>query len=309
MPTNWKPTVGAEHRRHPEVRPHERAVSAGSRAAPAAAACAARSHERGQQHEHGENEPTISGSPQPLAGASTTVRTSISSIAAVLVTARRRRIAAACRDSGERDHARRDEQDWRARRHRQQERPAPAELGQQPPNTRPTRSRSARSPCRRRAPGAVRALRERRGDDREAGGRGEGRAHALEHARDDEQRAVVDQAADGGGDDEHAEPDEQDPPSTEQVGGAAAKQQQPAVAEHVAGHDPLQLGGGETELVADRGQRHADHRDVEAVEEEDAAEHGKERPGAGLPVRSGRSWGGAHPRDSTCMCKDFLFIL
>ena len=56
-----------------------------------------------------------------------------------------------------------------------------------------------------------------------------------------EQRAVVDEPADRRGDDEHGEPDKQYAPTAEQVGGAAAEQQQTAVAEHVAGDDPLEL--------------------------------------------------------------------
>ena len=68
------------------------------------------------------------------------------------------------------------------------------------------------------------------------------------------------------------ERDEQRPPPAEEVGGAAAEQQQAAVPEHVAGDDPLQLRGREVQVGVDGGQRDADHRDVEAVEEEHAAE-------------------------------------
>ena len=119
---------------------------------------------------------------------------------------------------------------------------------------------------------ALGALGERRRDDRQARRRGEGRGGALQEARDDEQRAVVDEPAEGRGDGEDAQRDEQRPAAAEQVGGAPAEQQQAAVAEHVAGDDPLQLRGREVQVGVDRGQRDADHRDVEPVEEEHAAE-------------------------------------
>ena len=56
-------------------------------------------------------------------------------------------------------------------------------------------------------------------------------------------------------------------------------EQQAAVAEDVAADQPLQGGRGEVELGADRGQCDADHRDVEAVEEQDDAEGDQQRPG------------------------------
>ena len=91
-------------------------------------------------------------------------------------------------------------------------------------------------------------------------------------------------AAEDRGDREHGERGEQHAAAPEQVGEASAEQQQAAVAEHVAGDDPLQGGGGEVEVLADRGQRDADHGDVEPVEEEDAAEHHERAPEARVPV-------------------------
>ena len=181
-----------------------------------------------------------------------------------------------------RDHARPDRQQDERDRHGEQEGPAPAQLGQQAAEdeaereaARPGRGVDAEGPV------ALGALRERGRDDREARRRGEGRGRALEEARDDEQRAVVDEAAQGRGDREDRQADEQCPPAAEEVGGAAAEQQQAAVPEHVAGHDPLQLGGREVQLGVDRGQRHADHRDVEPVEEEHAAEDEEQQVGGG----------------------------
>ena len=95
---------------------------------------------------------------------------------------------------------------------------------------------------------------------------------------------------------EHRQRAEQHAPAPEQVGRAPAEQQQAAVAEHVTAHHPLQGRGGEAEVGVDAGERDADHRDVQSVEEEDAAEDEERDPGA--PVEGGgvSGWGGdAHP--------------
>ena len=123
-------------------------------------------------------------------------------------------------------------------------------------------------------------LGERRRDDREPGRSGERRADALDEARRDEQRPVVDEPAEAGGDHEDAKRDQEHAPAAEQVGGAAAEQQEAAVAEHVRAHDPLQRARREAEVARIDGQRDADHRDVERVQEEGAAEHEQGAPGA-----------------------------
>ena len=181
-----------------------------------------------------------------------------------------------------RDHARADRQQRERDRHGEQEGPAPAELGEHAAEHEAERE-AAGSRRRVDAEGAVALgpLSERGRDDRQARRRGEGRRGALQEARDDEQRAVVDEPAEGRGDGEDAQRDEQRPPAAEQVGGPAAEQQQAAVAEHVAGDDPLQLRGREVQVGVDRGQRDADHRDVEPVEEEHAAEHDEQEVGGG----------------------------
>ena len=111
-----------------------------------------------------------------------------------------------------------------------------------PPATRPRR----KPPLR--AGGGVDAERavalgsfgEARRDDREAGRRGERRGGALEEARQHEQRAVAGEAAERRCDSEDRKRYQQHPAPAEQVGGAAAQQQEAAVAEHVAGNDPLE---------------------------------------------------------------------
>ena len=134
----------------------------------------------------------------------------------------------------------------------QQEHPAPADLGEQAADDEAQREAG-------RAGGGVDgdrlvaggALGEARRDDRQAGRGGEGRGDALDEARGDEQRAVVDEAAEQGGHGEDAERDQEDAPAPEQVGGAAAEQQEAAVAEHVGAHDPLEAAGGHGQVGAD----------------------------------------------------------
>ena len=93
------------------------------------------------------------------------------------------------------------------------------------------------------------------------------------------------------------ERDQQHAAAAEQVGGAAAEQQEAAVAEHVAGDDPLQLRGRQAEVGLDRGERHADHRDVEPVEEQHAAEHGQQAPDRARPTAAVEEGGGGHPTE------------
>ena len=181
-----------------------------------------------------------------------------------------------------RDHARADRQQGERDRHGEQEGPAPAELGENAAEHEAERE-AAGSRRRVDAEGAVAlgAFSERGRDDRKARRGGEGCRRALEEARDDEQRAVVDEPAEGRGDGEDAQRDEQRPPPAEQVGGPTAQEEQAAVPEHVAGDDPLQLRGREVQIGVDRRQRDADHRDVESVQEEHAAEHDEQEVGGG----------------------------
>ena len=55
----------------------------------------------------------------------------------------------------------------------------------------------------------------------------------------------------------------QDAAAAEQIGGPAAEQQEAAECERVCGHDPLQVGLGEVQVAADRGQRHVDDRQID----------------------------------------------
>ena len=153
----------AEQRHRADVGPHERAPSAGCRAAPAARACAARcATNAASSAATPTNEPSVRAEAQPTSGASTTVKTS-SSIAAVTVTAPARSNAAprAGRPALGRARAgcageQRDQRD----RDGQEEHPAPADLGQQAAEHEP--EREAGGPGRgvdRAAPGCARGPR------------------------------------------------------------------------------------------------------------------------------------------------------
>ena len=173
--------------------------------------------------------------------------------------------------------------DQRDQRHRggQQEDPAPSGLRQQAADHEPEReARGSRRGVDGERLVARPSLRERGRDDRQAGRRGERRGHALDEAGRDEQRPVVHERTEHRRNREHAKGNQKHLPPTKKVCGAPAEQQEPAVAEHVRAHDPLQRARREAEVALDRRQCDADHRDVEGVQEEGAAEHEQRAPGA-----------------------------
>ena len=165
-------------------------------------------------------------------------------------------------------------------RHREQEGPAPADAGHQTSEDQAGRvAARAEDGVDRECLVASGALGEVGGDDREPRRSGERRGQALDEAGEDQQWTAADQASGERGDGEDGERDQEDLAPAEQVGGAAAEEQQSAVPEDVAADEPLERRGREVELRADRGQRDADHRDVQSVEEQHDAERHEERPG------------------------------
>ena len=194
-------------------------------------------------------------------------------------------------------HERRGQRGQRDR-HRQQEGPAPADAGHQATEEQAGGvAAGAEDGVDRQRLVARRSLGEVRGDEGEPGRRGERRRQPLHEAGQDEERSAAHQTAGEGGEGEDGEGDEEDPPASEQVGGAAAEQQQAAVPEHVAADQPLQRGRRQVELRADRGEGDADHRDVEAVEEQHDAQGDQHRPDPGTPRRGARD-GRAGRRES-----------
>ena len=190
-----------------------------------------------------------------------------------------------------RDHARRDREDGGRDRDRQEEAPAPAEGREQAAEHEPERE-PARAGCRIDPERLVprRPLGEGGGDDRQPGRRGERSRDALDEPGRDQDRPVRREPAEQRGEQEHGDRDHEHALAPEQVGGPAAEKQEPAVAEDVAADDPLQARGGEVELVVDARKRHPDHRDVEAVEEEGAAEDEQCRPAAPAERRHRCVW-------------------
>ena len=195
------------------------------------------------------------------------------------------------RPTAVRDETKPGEECDERKRCRQEEHPAPADLGQEPAEDEAEREagRAGRRVDRERLV-ARGALGERRRDDREPGGRGERRADALHEARRDQERAACRETAECRGNDEDAERDQEHTPPTQQVGRPAAEQQEAAVAEHVGAHDPLQRARRHVEVVSDRGKGDADHRHVKRIEEQRAAEHEERSPGA--PRKLVRLWAG-----------------
>jgi hypothetical protein len=119
-----------------------------------------------------------------------------------------------------------------------------------------------RPPVAERAIALV-ALREGGGDDRQRGGRDDGAAEALHGARDDQRGLVGRQATGQRGEGEEQHPGHEDAPAPEQVRRAAAEEQEAREGQRVGVDDPLQVDGGEAEVLADRRQRDVDDGDVE----------------------------------------------
>ena len=94
-------------------------------------------------------------------------------------------------------------------------------------------------------------------------GRDDGAAQALHGARDDERGLVGRQAAGQRGEREQQHPGHEDAPAPEQVGRAAAQQQEAREGQRVGVDHPLQVDGGEAQILADRRERDVHDRDVE----------------------------------------------
>ena len=102
------------------------------------------------------------------------------------------------------------------------------------------RRRPRRRPRRERLV-ALRALGERRREDRERRRCDQRAAEALDRARRDQQVVGVREAAGERGDHEQRQPEHEQPAAPEQVGHAAAEQEEPAERQGVRTGDPLQV--------------------------------------------------------------------
>ena len=119
-----------------------------------------------------------------------------------------------------------------------------------------------RAPDAHRA-GAILALGEGGGDDRQRRGGDQGGAEALHAAGDDQHLARVGQGVGGRRRAEERDADEEQPAAADEVGGAAAEEQEAAEHQRVGVDDPLQLLGAQIEIGLDRRQGDVDDRRVE----------------------------------------------
>ena len=142
--------------------------------------------------------------------------------------------------------------------------PARARSVRMPPSSTPidaaSRGDEAEDPHRLRALGRIG---EEGHHQRERHRRDDGAAGALHRASDDEDALRGGEAARHRGEREERDPAEEEPAVAEEVAESAAEQEEPAEGEQVAVHDPRERLLGEPQVVADRGQRHADDRHVE----------------------------------------------
>jgi len=141
-----------------------------------------------------------------------------------------------------------------ADRHVDEEDPLPAQqVGQHASQQQAERAAASgdRAPHAQRL-GAVLALGEGRGDDRQRGGGDERAAEALQPARCDEpgvrRRKAVQQRRER----EHSDPREEQLATPEQVPGAPTQQQKAAEDQRVAVDHPLQVRCAEAEVGLDR---------------------------------------------------------
>ena len=148
----------------------------------------------------------------------------------------------------------------------QEDRPPRHRIDQIAAQQRPDRGRHAAQA----RPGADRACTitgpEARLDHREAAGRQQRSADALQQPREDQHLGVRCDRAQQRGGGEHADPDHEDAAAPEAVAQRPAEQDQRRERQQVAVEHPLQVAGGRVEVTTDVGQRDVDHGAVEEGE-------------------------------------------
>ena len=150
-----------------------------------------------------------------------------------------------------------------------------------PPSSRPTRAAGAgdRAEDAERL-GALGGLGERRGQQRERGGREQRAEHALQGAGADEQAEALRGAAERGCAGEAEQAGDEGPLAAEQVADAAAEQQQAAEGQRVGRDDPLAVVVGEAEVLLRGGQRDVHDRHVEHDHQLGDADDREDQPAA-----------------------------
>ena len=160
---------------------------------------------------------------------------------------------------------RRQNEHDRARRHVDEEDPRPAERARQQAAEQHARgctaSRDGAPDAEREIP--LRALLERRRQDRQRGRSEKRRAEPLQRAKGDQRAFGPGEPVQEGADGEEHEAGHEHAPSAEQVGGTAAQEQDAAEEDGVGGDHPLQPLLAEVQIGLDRRQRHVHDGDVE----------------------------------------------
>jgi hypothetical protein len=122
---------------------------------------------------------------------------------------------------------------------------------------------------------ALRALLERRRQDRQRGRKHHRGADALGEAGADQHALALGESADQRRNADQHGPGDEDAAAPEQVGGPAAEQHEAAVGEEIGAGDPLQALDREAQVAADRWQCDVDDRRVDEVEERDRGQQGE----------------------------------
>ena len=145
---------------------------------------------------------------------------------------------------------------------------------------------------------ALGRLGERRGEERERGGREQRAEDALRGAGGDEHAERAGGASYGRGGGEAEQPGDERPLAAEEVAEAPAEQQERAEGERVGRDDPLAQVVGEAEVALGRGQRDVHDGHVEHDHELGDAEHGEDEPGPRRAEVVGGGHAGMTSRDA-----------
>ena len=128
----------------------------------------------------------------------------------------------------------------------------------------------------------VRALLERRRDDRQRCRRDHGPAESLHRARRDQHTFAVRKAAHERGGGEEGDSDHEHASPSEEIRGTAPEEKEAAERQCVCRHDPLDVFAREVELRCDRRECDVDDRDVEDRHEERRADDCEDEPAPGI---------------------------
>jgi hypothetical protein len=194
-----------------------------------------------------------------------------------------------------RDEPQREQQDRCRDERRREEYPPPADRGEDAPG-----EETQRVACGGGAGidqyrlVARRAFWEIRRHEREARGRHEGGRETGDEAGGEQHPSFAGEPAEPGQDREHAERGEKDTAPPVEITDAPAQQHEAGIADHIGADDGAKRRGPKAEIGADLRQRDIQHRDVEALQEDGAAQNKKN---ALLPQAHADRRGGGRMRE------------